>query len=175
MKQAERICGRSYFCFWWICTSIIALLAFLGALNLCKAITVRVHLVLNKAPSQQLREGRRSFPSNSILVCISSTSTLYLFLHFLPQAQLSWNKLQINSQFEKYQRRPFVYYQGMCESVRWWSFMQRLKRVSHRQILNVTSSFFATDMSDVKCTDCDDLFGIYIAVVPRVIDQIKAL
>lgn len=88
MKQAERICGRYYFCFWWICTSIIPLLAFLGALNLCKAIMVCMYLVLNKAPSQQLREGRRSFPSNSILVCISSTSTLYLFLHFLSRSCL---------------------------------------------------------------------------------------
>lgn len=57
------------------------LLAFLGALNLCKA---TMDLVLNKALSQQLREGRSFFPSDSILGCISSISSLYLFLHFLP-------------------------------------------------------------------------------------------
>lgn len=42
------------------------------------------------------------------------------------------------------------------------------KGCPHKQILNLTTFFFFLPLnatSHVKCTDCDDLFGIYVAVV----------
>lgn len=128
---------QKIFYFWWIHTSRAWLFRCSKSLQ---SPLVCIHLVL----SSWVKEKVLCFKFYFRMYFFSIT-TAYQCLYFLPQLQLPWNKLWIISEFEKYQSKSFVYYQGLCESVCWWSFMQRFKRVSYKQTLNLTPFFFATD------------------------------